>query len=417
MAAAERRKQEQNQLRNNQAPGLPSMQSHHHHSMHNPIAGALPGPQHSLAPHPGIGRPDIQRAHTFPTPPTSASSVMGMGNSDGSFQWAGQGMGSVQGTNPLAIDTGISNARSMPTTPATTPPGAPVQSMQQYQQGPQAYDNSRQIYSAPSVQQNSYPQSNTGQQGMGRYGQTSSYIKNEMGPPTARAPGSGPDAEHQDQKGPNGLIHHNSGNDQVGHGPGEEEAEHEHDAEYTHDSNATYDAHRGPYNYAPPVGSLTGEHTHLSPEMTSSPSHQAGSGRATPRTATTTQQPYYTQQQGGYSTPPRAQPSSNLYNVMSSERGTANGSAGEVYASQPDLGNSMANGYPTQQPVINGNASSNKRGREEDDDGSRPASRGPGGVSEIDGLKRRKTIREGSVPNATYDASLNRRSAITQRRR
>jgi protein SOK2 len=290
--------------------------------------------------------------------------------------------------------------------------------MQQYQQGPQAYDNSRQIYSAPPVQQNSYPQSSNGQQGMGRYGQTNSYIKNEMGPPTARAPGSGPDAEHQDQKGPNGLIHHNPGNDQVGHGQSEEEAEHEHDAEYTHDNNATYDTHRGPYNYAPaPVGPLAGEHAHLSPEMTNSPNHQAGSGRATPRTTATSQQPYYTQQQGGYSTPPRAQPSSNLYNVMSSERGTANGSASEVYASQPDLGNSMANGYSTQQPVINGNTSSNKRGRDEEDDGSRPASRGPGGVSDIDSLKRRKTIREGSVPNATYDTSLNRRTTITQRRR
>jgi len=419
MAAAERRKQEQNQLRNSQAPGLPSMQSHHHHSMHNSIAGALTGPQHSLAPHPGIGRPDLQRAHTFPTPPTSASSVMGMSNSDSTFQWASQAMGGVQGGTSLAIDTSISNTRSMPTTPATTPPGGTVQSMQQYQQAPQAYDSSRQIYSAQPVPQNSYTQSNATQQGMGRYGQANSYIKNEMGPPTARAPGTGSDTEHPDQKGSNGLIHHNPANDQVGHGQSEEEAEHEHDSEYTHDSNAPYDTHRGTYNYAPPpVGSLTGDHAHLSPEMTSSPSHQAGSGRATPRTATTSQQPYYTQQQGGYSTPPRAQPSSNLYNVMSSERGTANGSTGEVYAPQPDLANSMANGYAAApQPVINGNTSSNKRGRDEDDDVSRPASRGPGGVTDIDSLKRRKTIREGSVPNSTYDASLNRRSTIPQRRR
>jgi hypothetical protein len=57
------------------------------------------------------------------------------GGSDGSFQWSSQGgMGSVQDTNPLSIDTGLSNARSMPTTPATTPPGTSIQSMQQYQQ-------------------------------------------------------------------------------------------------------------------------------------------------------------------------------------------------------------------------------------------------------------------------------------------
>jgi hypothetical protein len=70
IAAAERRKQEQNQLRNSQAPGPP---------------------RHSLAPHPGIGRPDIQRAHTFPTPPTSALSVMGkMKSSDGQNQSTSQ---------------------------------------------------------------------------------------------------------------------------------------------------------------------------------------------------------------------------------------------------------------------------------------------------------------------------------------
>lgn len=418
MAAAERRKQEQNQLRNTQAPGLPSIQSHHHHSM-SMGTGHLPGPQHTLAPHANIGRPDIQRAHTFPTPPTSASSVMGsMGTSDGSFQWGGQGMSNVQGANPLAIDTTISNTRSMPTTPATTPPGTSVQSMQQYQT-PQSYDPSRQLYSAPPIQQNSYPQSNPGQQNMSRYGQSSSYPKNEMGPPSARAPGSGPDGDHHDSKGPNGLLHHGQGNDQVGHGQGDEEAEHEHDGEYTHDNNPPYDNNRGPYNYAPgpPVGSMAGDHAHLSQDMSASPNHQTGSGRATPRTSAASQ-PYYAQQQGGYSTPPRIQPpSSNLYSVMSSERGTANGNNGnEVYAPQSDLGSSMPNGYPSQQAPVNGAVSGGKRGRDDDDDSQRPSSRGA--VGDIDGLKRRKTIREGDIPNSAYDTSLNRaRSTITQRRR
>lgn len=238
-----------------------------------------------------------------------------------------------------------------------------------------------------------------------------------MGPPSARAPGA--EAEHHDPKGTNGMLHHSQGNEQVGHGQGEEEAEHEHDAEYTHDNPANYDASRASYNYTngPAVGSLPGEHPHLSPEMTGSPSHQAGSGRATPRT-TAAPQPYYAQQQGGYSTPPRVQPpSSNLYNVMSSERGTANGSAGgDVYASQSDLGNTMPNGYAPPQPVMNGTPASNKRGRDDDDD-ARPSSRGPG-VSEIDPMKRRKIIREGSVSGPTYDAPLNRaRTSITQRRR
>jgi len=77
----------------------------------------------------------------------------------------------------------------------------------------------------------------------------------------------------------------------------------------------------------------------------------------------------------------------------------------------------MQTGYAAQQPTVNG---SNKRMRDDDDDGSRPTSRGPVG-DDIDGLKRRKTMREGSVPGGgTFerDMGLNRqRSAIVQRRR
>lgn len=390
MAAAERRKNEQNQMRNPQAPG----------------------PQHSLAPHPNVGRPALERSHTFPTPPTSASSVMGsMDNSNGNFQWPGQSMGNVQGTNPLSIDTGLSNARSMPTTPATTPPGTSVQSMQQYQQTQQPYD-SRQMYSQAPPPQNAYAQAPPPQQSMPQYSQQpNSYIKNEMGPSLARAPDAEP--QHHEPKDSNGMIHH-QGNGQV-----EEEHDQDHDGgEYTHDSQGNYDSSRRPYNYSngPAVGSITGEHTHLSPEMTGSPNHPA-SGRATPRTASAPQS-YYAQQQGGYSTPPRIQPpSSNLYNVVSQERGTANGSTGgDVYAPQSDLGSSMSNGYAGQQNIMNGAQTNNKRGRDDDEDG-RPSSRGPG-MADADGLKRRKTIREGSVSGPSYNPGLNRaQSTITQRRR
>jgi hypothetical protein len=146
---AERRKQEQNQMRNTQPPpGLPSLHQHHHHSMNNSISSHLPGPQHSLAPHPSVGRPSIDQAHTILTPPTSESSLMGnMGSPDRTFQWEPQGGMRVQGSNPLAIDTGLSNARSMPTAPATTPPATQAQSMQQYQQGLLPYDASLQSYS------------------------------------------------------------------------------------------------------------------------------------------------------------------------------------------------------------------------------------------------------------------------------
>ncbi|KAG9877816.1 apses-domain-containing protein, partial [Aureobasidium melanogenum] len=72
----------------------------------------MPQPPHSLAPHPNAGRPSLDRAHTFPTPPTSASSMMGIGNSEGSYQWSNQPPSTMQqqqpSQQPLAIDTNMS---------------------------------------------------------------------------------------------------------------------------------------------------------------------------------------------------------------------------------------------------------------------------------------------------------------------
>jgi hypothetical protein len=80
MAAAERRKQEQDQMRNTHATGLPSLHLYHHHSMNNPIGGYL-------------GRPDINQAHTFPTSLTSASSITGkIESSDEKFQTRCRGL-------------------------------------------------------------------------------------------------------------------------------------------------------------------------------------------------------------------------------------------------------------------------------------------------------------------------------------
>ncbi|KAI1495016.1 hypothetical protein F5X96DRAFT_676076 [Biscogniauxia mediterranea] len=404
MAAAERRKQEQqSQMRNGPGQGptppggvLPSIQQQHHHHM------SLPGPQSSLPSH-TTGRPTLDRAHTFPTPPTSASSVMGSMGASESFQWGQQGMSSGQGNNPMSIDTGLSNAaRSMPATPATTPPGNSLQSMQSYPQGTQPYDSSRGVYSAPA-QQSPYPPSNNSPQDRNIYGQPSSYMKNEMGPPSGRPTGAGP-ADQSDVKPSNGLLQHSDG---VSHPAGEDEAEHE--AEYTHDSGA-YDANRAAYNYnAPPVAPMAGDHPHLSSDMTGSPSHQANSGRATPRTAAPPQ-PYYPQQPG-YSTPPRVPPSSNLYNVMSSDRGTTHGGPGpDVYGSQNDMGGPMQNGYGTQ-PVLNGAPGPIKRGRDDEEDVSRPSS---GGLE----IKRRKTLID--TPNpipAAYDTMSRPAPTAVARRR
>ncbi|ORY57301.1 uncharacterized protein BCR38DRAFT_461431 [Pseudomassariella vexata] len=398
MAAAERRKQEQNQMRNGPGgpapPGgvLPSIQQHHHHM-------GLPGPQAPLSSHNNAGRPSLDRAHTFPTPPTSASSVMGgMGASENFQQWPQQGMSGAPNNNPMSIDTGLSNPRSMPATPATTPPGASMQSMQQsYPQSTQSYDSSRGVYNGQATQQSSYPASNSSPQDRNSYGQSNAYMRGDMAPPSGRPAGPG----EQDVKPPNGMMHPGQSGEHVPHSAGDDEAEHE--AEYTHDSGA-YDANRSAYYNAPPPAPLSGEHAHLSPEMTGSPSHQAGSGRATPRTAAPPQ-PYYAQQ-AGYNTPPRVPPpSSNLYNVMSNDRSSNGAPGGDVYGSQNEMGQPMQNGY---QPVMNGASGAMKRGRDDEDELPRPSS---GGFD----LKRRKTMGNGPIPAPTYD--MNRPpSAVSARR-
>lgn len=375
-------------------PGLPSIGQHHHHSM------ALPGPQTSLPSHSNMGRPALDRAHTFPTPPTSASSVMGSMGSSESFNWQGQGMNGPQGNNPMTIDTGLNTARSMPTTPATTPPGSSIQNMQSYPSGAQPYDTSRQMYSAPSSQQSPYQTSAAAPHDR-MYAQNNTY-KNDMGPPSSRPSVSAPSGEQADTKPPNGLI--NPDQTSQPHA-GEDEGEHEHETEYTHDSSA-YDASRAPYNYtAPGVGSLSND-ANLSTEMNGSPNHPPTSGRATPRTAAPSQT--YFPQHGGYNTSPRSQQStSNLYNVMSNNRGPVNGATGnDVYASTADMSGSLSNGY--QPPVMNGAGGVLKRGRDDDDDLPRP-----GSESNMD-LKRRKTMMESTVSAPTYDAMP--QSAAARRR-
>jgi protein SOK2 len=378
MAAAERRKPDQGQVR----PGLPSLPQQHS-SM-----SSLPGPQSSLPSHNNMGRPPLDRAHTFPTPPASASSAIGNTGSSENFNgWQGHGMNGAQGTNPMTVDTGLSNARSMPTTPATTPPGPALQSMQPYPSANQGYDTSRQAYHTPAPHQSPYqPAAATHQDRM--YGST--YPKQEMGPPSSRPPMSAAAGDQVDTK-----VEHPG----QGHG-GEEETEHEHETEYTHDSGA-YDAQRNSYNYtAPGVGNLTHDNN-IAPEMTGSP-HPPTSGRATPRTTGSTQS--YYPQHNGYNTPPRVQQtSSNLYAVMSNERPAGHATTGnDVYAPTGDMSNAMPNGYPSQAPI--GGGGGMKRGRDDDDDGS------------LD-LKRRKTMMESSVPSPSYDAINRTATSVSSQRR
>jgi protein SOK2 len=318
-----------------QPPTMP-----HAHSM------AMPQPPHSLG---NAGRPNLDRAHTFPTPPTSASSMIGVGSD--AYQWSAQPPSTMQqqqpSQQPLAIDTNMNN-RSVPTTPATTPPGSAMHSMPPYQTS-QAYDNGRSLYSASSQSSQYGP----------RYGQLqpSPYIKNEMAPP-ARA---GAEAEHSvDQKPQDAYANHSGAHD---------DAQNEHEGEYTHAS-GPYGGNRASYAYATPAttASLHSDQTHMSSDMTGSPHHKA-SGGATPRT---------TNYHAGYSTPQRSQHiQSNLFSVMSDNR-APNGS--EIYGQANHAYGSQ--GYQG----VNG---MQKRMRDDDVEDRYN--------DDSDGLKRRKTVREGSA--------------------
>ena len=238
----------------------------------------------------------------------------------------------------------------------------------------QPYDNSRQMYSAPS-QQGGY----ASQQGMPRYGhiQSGPYVKNEMAPP-ARA-GTEPDSngDHKAHDGYSAQSHdpHHHGSDTDG----------EHEGEYTH-SAGPYNGSRIPsyaYGAHPTPTSMHGDQPHLTSDMNNSPHHKP-SGGATPRTTTSYQ---------SYNTPQRAQhPSSNLYSVMSDNRNAPHGA--DLYG--------VHNGYPA--PYPNGLPPPNKRAREIDDSDD-----AYNGSDDNDGLKRRRTVREDSVGRARPVAAQKKR--------
>ncbi|KAL4806997.1 cell pattern formation-associated protein stuA [Aspergillus unguis] len=326
---------------------------HHHHSLQTPV------PAHMSQPG---GRPSIDRAHTFPTPPASASSLIGITSQGNSYEW-NQGMNSsVSNSQPLSIDTSLNNARSMPTTPATTPPGSNMHGMPSYptQSG---YDAKPYYSAAPSAHPH-YASQSIPQQPMAPYGHsmpTSSY--RDMAPPSHRGSVGHADAEPEVKR---------EGYAQSSAPVGGTEPEQE--AEYVQPDSG-YSTGRGSYYTTnPSVGGLAGEHSQLTPDMTGSP-HQNGSGRMTPRTSGAAPQ-----WAPGYSTPPRPAAASSLYNLVSDTRGTsgANGTS--------DNYSVASNSYST---GLNGSLGSNKRMREDDDDHiSRPNSR-----AEYDG-KRRKTLTE-----------------------
>ena len=306
----------------------------HHHSMNSSNGNAQQ--VSSIAPNPSAGRPGIERAHTFPTPPTSASGTMtSIGSQQGSYDWTNGGaMGPVPNGQGMGLE---SHPQSTPATPATTPPNTALPSLQSYQ-------SQQQLYAGQAGSQTQYPSQ---QQSMARTGSISSgmYSKHDMGPPSRVGP-SRPESEHGDLKlDTYGQQQHTDNS----HPGGDAEADADQEPEY-HSNAQAYGSHRGSfdaYNTNPTLASYNGDNTHIASDVGGSAVVNGGSGRGTPRTSQTWTTP-------GYATPPRAPPSSNLYNPTSDARGSlANGNA--------DPGSYVPGAYaPTQMNGV-------KRVRDDDD--------------------------------------------------
>ena len=369
-----------------QAPQPPSL--HHHHSMQSHVPPHMGQPSHSISSHPG-GRPSIDRAHTFPTPPASASSLMGITHQGGGYEWGNQDINpAVQNSQPLSIDTTLGNARSMPTTPAATPPGSAMQGMPSFQG---QYDSSKPYYSAAPPSHTQYaPQQPLTQPVMPSYGQPlaqGNYMKSEMAPPSGRSSGGQPDSEAPDVK----PDRYDQGTGQVGSagesGPG-------HEPEYMHDNPSAYNSNRASYAYTSnhPVGAIGGEQSQTAPEMGGSPSQQNGSGRMTPRTSTGLP----SQWPSGYNTPPRPAPVGSLYNIVSDTRGSSgNGAPSDSYS----VASHTPSGYSTGM-----NGSMGVKRLRDDDDLDR-VTRPDGRETDYES-KRRKTLTDPPVGGAVSGAPL-----------
>ena len=324
----------------------------HHHPMNSTAANHSPNSINTQ----GSNRPALDRAHTFPTPPTSASgTVTGMNNQWSSYESANGSM-----ANSVPNSQYEHHPHSTPATPATTPPGSSLPSLG-------AYDNSRSLYGSNSQhsQYASHPGSRNGTL------QSNGYTKQEMGPPGSVGPVIKSDTDHVDQKLgsyiPSSAHDHN----------GDEEADHDHDGDYPADTKYSYDAHRNSYS------SLNG-HT------------SSGQMGSLPNTSPS-------MWPGSYQSA-RAPPSSSLYNPTSDTRGVlSNGHTNSDAHIAGAYAPTSMNGLP-----------SNKRGRDDDDS----YSRGHDDVDAMKRRKMSRESATGSaLPNGTYDnRQMNRpKAAMTPR--
>lgn len=328
------------------------------HSASNSISLSRPASSHHVQNRPSIDR--AQTLPTLPTPPTTASS--NAPPTGGSYDWANAAAHHVD------HGTGLSNAKSMPSSPVTTPPENTVQQLQ--------YTTTQPTYDARMYQMQPPYTLAPVQHG---------YGKTEMLPPPSRK------LELNVVKDEGENIRPDSG--------------------YTVNGSEPYETR--PYTYQHP--GTTSNAVQPANVQTIEPQKRSTSpGDNTPRPATAGSTPQANHwQQRAYTTPQRI---STDYRPMSAGSGMHSASHSYSNSATPQAYYGYANGgTPTYA------SSTNKRLRdidEEDEDGyARPASHG----GEYDGgLKRRKTVRETTEnvvrPIATPSALSRSRSMNHQRR-
>ncbi|KAF2747117.1 apses-domain-containing protein [Sporormia fimetaria CBS 119925] len=309
-------------------------------------------------------RPGLERAQTFPTPPGSAGhNVSGQGTTR---EW-GSGIQSQQ----LAIDTQLSH-RSVPTTPATTPPGSnPTQGLTY--PTPSGYDQPRHMYSGSAHQLPPFPS-----------GPAMTYTPNSRDTADSRATDAmnQPTGESVTHAVPeNNATEHESEPAQFNHGA------------TAYNARATYAFNAGSAN--PPLhnGNLN---SHVSSELTHSPT-QTGSGRQTPRTSSTARGHWNSSPYAAAQRQPQA--GTNMYNVVreAPPTGAPMGAPQQAYS---------ANSFPSQ-----GYAPTNGVKRDRDESDRDQYGRSDSAVQRDDvEVKRRRTM-DGNPATARYDPTARRQNS------
>ena len=295
----------QRRMETPRAWGAPHMSSLHHPSLHQPLSQT--------------SRPGVERAHTFPTPPASASSLMSMASQGNGYEYSG-----LPATQSLPVES-LPTARSLPATPATTPPGsnnihglpAPYtfESKPFYSAAPPAhpqYAPQQPLTTAPAASLSPYSQSLPG----------GSYFKNEPRPSiTGGGYQPAADVVKSERYSQDGSTAATAGSDNVHvpNGSGEQVSEHETE-EYMHDPSYKYSYTN---SHAPLAGEQSGIGSGSSSHSTSGRlSQSSGAGG-----------PPHAWASDHYSSPSRTAAGS-LYSIVSDTRNSAsNGVHGNTYTS------------------------------------------------------------------------------------